>query len=888
LRNILGFQIIKSKLGLIWFFLLLSCISQGQETEISGKVTGKKGIGISRINILVYLPDSTKLIAFDVSNENGLYNVLLNTISDSLTIEVSSVNYRNIIKNIANKTQHIDFVLTPETMQLKTVTIRAPAIEQHGDTITYLVSSFASKQDRSIEDVLRRMPGIEIEPSGRILYQGLPLNKFYVEGLDLMDGKYTLVSKNLPQEAVGTVEILENHQPLKILEDKVSSSQAAINIKLKKGVTATGTANLGVGATPLLWDVNISPMFFTKKFQALFSYQSNNTGNDLAAQLNTYTLQDISRKAGRPAETPEILSIQSATKPNIENTRFLDNNVHLANLNVLTKLSRNIQFRANVYYINDYQQEPSVVKRSLFSPEDTLMFTEIINNNLYNNKLYSKFTISRNEKNNYLNNELKLISSWDNKNGIVIYDGNKISQQLNSPFKSFSNTLETINQIGKQLFRFNSYISYDNSPHRLNVEPGLFESVLNDSIAYDNTSQNLNLKRFYANHSASYIFNFNNFAFSPVLGYSYRQQLLTSNIIANTNTIQNNDDLLVSNNLQGTENKLYGQIDIEYHKSKIIIKSKLPVLWHNVSLIDNSINDGQKLNKFFFNPSLSVNYKISNFWKTIATLRLNNSVGDIDNVNYGFILRNYRSLSKNSAPLAQKKLKSVAYSLSYKNPISSLFGSFSYIYYKIKSNLIYSNIVLENGTSVIQSFPIPNTANSHSWRANISKFFSKTKTTISLTSLFNQTYGKSLLNGVLFNTKNIFVNIKPSINIRLKYWFNIQYELNGELYYTYVEKEEKNNYSIYRHNLNMFAFPFRKQQLSLTIEYYQLYQQNNYFVDFSYKINIPHKKMEIELKWNNILNYKTYISYQSYNFTVWESAYQLRPSQLMLTLHFGI
>ena len=91
------------------------------------------------------------------------------------------------------------------------------------------------------------MPGIEVETGGQILYQGMPINKFYVEGLDLMESRYTLVSKNLPKGSVTTVEILENHQPMRMLQDKVVSQQAALNLKIKKGVSTTGTASLAAG-----------------------------------------------------------------------------------------------------------------------------------------------------------------------------------------------------------------------------------------------------------------------------------------------------------------------------------------------------------------------------------------------------------------------------------------------------------------------------------------------------------------------------------------------------------------------------------------------------------------------------------------------------------------
>jgi hypothetical protein len=77
------------------------------------------------------------------------------------------------------------------------------------------------------------MPGVEVNKDGTILYQGEAINKFYVNGKDLMEGGYGTINNSLPKDAVQKVEIMENHQPVKILQDKVASENAAINVKLK-------------------------------------------------------------------------------------------------------------------------------------------------------------------------------------------------------------------------------------------------------------------------------------------------------------------------------------------------------------------------------------------------------------------------------------------------------------------------------------------------------------------------------------------------------------------------------------------------------------------------------------------------------------------------------
>jgi hypothetical protein len=319
------------------------------QTILQGIVQDKYGDALPQLNVLIYTPDAEVLIAYAISDQQGFFEATVNTGSDSLLVKVNSLNYRSDHRMIANTTQKLIFKLYPESKEITGITVKASPINQRGDTLSYLVSSFAKKDDRSIEDVLRRMPGIEVEGSGRITYQGVTIKKFYVEELDLMGGRYSVVSKNLPEGAVSAVEVFENHQPLKILKDRVSSSQASINLKLKRKISVTGTSEIGTGVAPFLWHANITPMLFTKTFQALVSYQSNNVGKDVALQLEVLTLEEIRSNREMPRNNPLMLNIQSVSPPDIKKQRYLDNNIHLGNINVLQKLNNNYELRTNIY-----------------------------------------------------------------------------------------------------------------------------------------------------------------------------------------------------------------------------------------------------------------------------------------------------------------------------------------------------------------------------------------------------------------------------------------------------------------------------------------------------------------------------------------------------------
>lgn len=857
------------------------------QTVLQGWVSNTSGEALPRINILVYLPENKILIAFAVSDEKGYFHTDVNSPSDSLKIEVSSINYRNEFKTISNTSQTLQFRLVPEVKQLEGVTVRASAIEKRGDTLSYLVSSFAKKEDRAIEDVLKRMPGIEVEPAGRILYQGMPIDKFYVEGLDLMDGRYAVVSKNLPQGSVSAVEILENHQPLRILEDRVTSQQASLNLKLHRDVAITGTAKTGVGAAPLLWDINLTPMIFTKNFQVVTSYQCNNTGNDVAQQLEALSLQDFLKKIDRPNENPDKLSIQRTSPPEINQNRYLDNNIHLINFNGLQRINRDFQLRANLFYINDYQVEKASLQRTLFNLSDTLTFTEQFDNQLFENYLYGEFTLNRNVKKNYLNNELKIQSGWDKQTGLVYAGNDCIKQYLKNPFGAVSNELRSVSPIGNQLVEFNSYFSYDNRPNSLKVNPGQFEDVLNMGAAYEEVTQQLDLNRFFTDNSAGFVVGWKRLSFSPRLGFSYRQQVLESSIYK---TLQQNEvkaEPDFENQLDGSDTRIYCQTDVEYRKNDLTVKARIPVSWHTMQLNDSKLNQSQKLERLLCEPGLSVDYKINSFWRTRIAWSVANRLGDIDDIHYGYILTSYRNLNQNAAPISETARQNFSVFLSYRNPITSFFNTLSYVYSVGHNNLTYSNFVNDDGTSVIVVENLPQTNYSQSIQGYSSKYFSNLKSTLSLRVDYSQLKGKSLMNNELFNTKNQFLNVKPGLGIRVTSWLNSDYEMNARFIKTFIENEMKSRISMIRHALNLFAFPAKNQLISLTSEYYHYSGSNNFFVDVLYRYTFKARKIDLELRWNNIFNHQTYTTLQASSFTVYESTYNLRPSQVFLSVKFS-
>ena len=261
------------------------------QTVINGSVASReKNEGIANINVLLQEPGQTAITGFTTTDESGKFRIEYKGTKDSIVVSVSGFNVAKQSKTVANKSQTVSFTVDYQAIALNEVRIRAPKIRQFGDTLNYNVASFIDSSDRKIGDVLKRMPGIEVKEDGSIAYQNRPINRFYIENMDALQGRYGIATNNIDARDVATVQVMENHQPVRALREIEFTDQAAINLKLKESAKGILVLNgqLGIGASPLLWDNELVATYLSRKVQNISLYKGANTGNDISRELTSF------------------------------------------------------------------------------------------------------------------------------------------------------------------------------------------------------------------------------------------------------------------------------------------------------------------------------------------------------------------------------------------------------------------------------------------------------------------------------------------------------------------------------------------------------------------------------------------------------------------------
>ncbi|MBF8457932.1 hypothetical protein IV494_12160 [Kaistella sp. G5-32] len=880
------------------------------QTVVTGKITDADGHGIPSASVTIEEQGKDAIMAFSISNSKGEYKVTFTSADSNVDLKIKAFNQKLLFQSIKNQTQTLNFNMESDATEIKEVKLKTKMITKKGDTISYDLKAFESKADRTLADVLKKIPGIDVNADGSILYQGEPINKFYVNGKDLMEGGYGTINNSLPKDAVQKVEVMENHQPVKILQDKVPSENAAINVKLKNSVTMTGRGEVGTGfGNPWLWNVKLTPMFFGQKNQWVINYKTNNNGDTVEKEGNILSFGN--RFEGRRGNVSQNdwLNVENATTPNLPEKRYLMNNVHYFSANLLTNpfKSKDWELKANASYTNNAVSRESFSQTTSFLNNGAQYLTNIANK-FYTDKAKGEVIFTKNAKKGFFKNVTTFSQFWNADRADVIrndiYGNRNGAEAIESPTSSFQNSLSTIIPWKEKLVNLMSYVSYQNDRQTLQISPSSylkFNDLTNAGhFLFENTdavTQNLRIKSLEINHSASVGFSAKKWTFTPEVGFNFSTDQLNSQFSTITNNVISPYGKDYENDLKFTNAVPYASLGINYKGDAWILYSQLPINFNNIKAEDPERNVSKKINKLTFEPTLYTQYSFASFWKASASANLNYNFGDTKDTYAGYIFSSPTSPSAMSAnnPIPETLSKSVGSKLEYRNPLNNLFFNVTYRYSKTNRNIIGNSINNGAGFILTNFIEKDNQSNSNSMGAEIGKYFPSFKTNASLS--FNNTISKAdALTTDQNNVQYFFLNKVNSQTAGFKFnntffsWMSIDYNLSFNWSHQTSKLNDSKN-SGFNHNLSTYFYPLANHTIGFNWDQINsgsnLTSYRNAFYDLSYQYTWSKKKIDFELKWLNIANRKVFERFATSATSTDFTRMQLRPSQVMFTVKFN-
>ncbi len=281
---------------LIFFFIF--SISQAQNVRFEGLVVDEKAVGLEMANVMAINQATNAMDAYAITNDKGKF--LLNLKANTLyKIKVSFIGFSQNEFDLKTETENlVQNIVMIEGVALDEVEIvHEMPVSIKGDTIVYNSDSFTNGTERKLGDILKKLPGVQVNKDGQVEVEGKTVQKLMVDGKDFFDGDTKLGVQNIPADAVDKVQVLRNYNEVSQLKGLENNEEnIAMNIKLKDGKKnfwfGDVTAGIGVGHEDSRYIVNPKLFYYSPKYSVNLLANANNIGE------LPFTIQDYFKFSG--------------------------------------------------------------------------------------------------------------------------------------------------------------------------------------------------------------------------------------------------------------------------------------------------------------------------------------------------------------------------------------------------------------------------------------------------------------------------------------------------------------------------------------------------------------------------------------------------------------
>lgn len=860
----------------LYIFLLFTTMTlYGQsrvvERQISGVVSERNGEVVAGANVLVQSTDGKRLYSYGSSDGEGRYEVWFKSDADSVRVTVTGFNLGKVSNDVPAGIGRQDFVVEYSALKIKEVKVEASAIERKKDTVSYYVANFKDSTDRSIGDVLQKLPGIEVAPSGQIKYQGKAINKFYVEGLDMLGGQYGIATNNIQASDIAKVEVYENHQPIKMLQDWVSSDRAAINLILKSGARGAwnGEVQGGAGYQPVMWNGEVTPMFFGKKFQTIMTYKTNNTGDDVA--------REVESSMGMNWEAEMLTGIQKPDKPPVNERLYLKNNIHTVSINTINKIGEDSDLTVNAYYIHDKRNESGENSTSYFIPgQDPLDIYENIDAENISDRLQVALRYMNNSNKNYMSNRFSFNGGWNRSSGTVL-DDNEISQSHRQPRITLNNELRVIRRFGKWQVDFSSNTDYNRLTSELRVRPAVFSDFFDEGARQEGAQQYILAERFRTRNYVSTSFRAGFWNFYLKGGFNANVENLNS-VLSPVEWSGSVADSL-RNDCRWRRYDVFVEPQIAYSKHSFNMSLASP--------LELAVINGK--DHYLARPSLFMNWKISYNLKMSAYGVYNVDLGDVYDVYGGYIMRNYRSVSRKDGECAKTNTQNYGWDISYSNPMNSLFASADVSYFRSSMSQTVNNLY-EGDSFIAEAIERNNVTSGLSANGRASKRFSAIGTSVSLNGGWSRNWSETMVQGevtpVTMDSYNVGANVNSNIGRYVILDYSGTYSVHSVDGYNVVDPV-----GTLRQSGALNFVIAKRVLLNVGAEHYfcgEIEGNDRNMVFMNASASYKYRRFEFILEGRNLLDKRSFSTIEYSNTFSYAYAYELRPLSVMFKVRFSL
>ena len=888
------------KNSFIFLFLIFPFLVFGQKIKVEGTVKDETGNPLEMANVIAFKKGTNFLESYSITDSKGNYKLVLED-SQEYSLKINYLGFEpkimelSLNNNLMDLVQDIILKEASESLNEVEISYEIP-IKISGDTISYNTDSFTNGTEKKLEDVLEKLPGINIDDNGEVEVEGKKVTKVLVEGKEFFDGDSKLATQNIPANAIDKVQVLKNYNEVSGMRGVTNNEDnIALNIKLKKGKDKFwfGEVNAGAGASESNAKYIVKPKLFyyspTRSVNILADF--NNIGEAPFTRRDYYRFTGGLHGGMSGNGTSFNVTSSGLGFLTTQNNRALEIVSNFGALNFSLAPKKELTFNGfgivNNSQTDMFTESKTVynktglidVSKSTSTQESKLALLKFSTTYKPNDDLHIDYDIF-----GKLSNQTELVDVTSTQRSADTYKKEE-PISINQNFNAYYNVNEK-NILAAEL----QYIYEKDKPlsnSLTDTQPFSFIPSVDQEL-YDMTQyKNFDTSKFDGKIDYYYLLNQKsniNLSFGSTLS-SQNYHTSISQILDNGTEIDFNEQEL-NNHVDYNFTDLF--VGVYYKIVEGIFTFNPGVNLHNYQIKDEQLSMVDKESLIKILPDVYARFQ----FKSSESLRFNYSISsqfsDVNDAAEGFIYSNYRAMYKGNRDLENSL--NHKYSLSYFS-----FSMFNFT--NINASLNYTKKVngIKNRTLLVGVDRVSSPVNSEfadetfSGNFRYGKTYSKLKTNFSAN--FNNSIFNNIVNGEAIKSKDFSHSYQASVATKFKNAPN--FEAGYQLSFT---KYASNGSATNRPFANMEIVFLKNFILTSDYSYYnyqdkdKTYKNEYSFLNANLYYQQKDSKWEFKFTANNITN-NTSINTDNYNeITDSNSAtlYYIQPRLWLFSVKYNI
>lgn len=879
------------------------------QVKVMGFIKDSIGNPLEMANVIALNTADNGMEDYSITDSKGKYRISLAK-KGIFQVQVSYLGFKSksftVDTNKPEKSWQKDITLFSQDNTLGTVElIYEMPVTIKGDTIVYNADSFTNGTEKKLEDIMEKLPGVEINDEGQVEIEGKTVSKVMIEGKEFFDGDTKLALQNIPADAVSKIEVLKNYNEIGQLRGLGNDEDnIAINIRLKEGKKNFwfGEVTAGVG-TDDRYLVHPKLFYYSPKQSINIITDMNNTGDV------PFTFRDYMNFTGGMRRMSSGTALGSSTGSAglsmLKNNKAQEIETKFAAVNYSYAVNSKLDVSAFGIYSNTDTQM-LMNKQTINYVDDKLNIEDKITTTAQGSELamfkgtlkYKPSTSFQMDYDAFLkksnNNELNSIISMTNIDGVL--DENLLGiNQLSKPFSFNQNANMYYTMNAKNIFSLALQTKYDkdkpvynsiSEQQRFALIPTLEErgNPFNIEQIKKQTSKRLNatLDYYYVINNKSNV----NLTFGALLS----TQKLTSAMhqTLEDGSVLNFEETSLLNNVNYDFSDTYLGVHYKFITGMFTFTPGA-ILHHysfgNTQLGIEETNSFTKLLPDFYakialKKSESINLKYS----------VTTSFTDVNKLAEGTIYSNYSTLFSGNRNLDNALYEN--YSLNYFSfsmfNFTNIFARFKYTK---KKNAIKSSSLITGIDRVNTVVNIDEPEDSFSASARYGRRFNTLK--INVDGSFGLNNYNNIQNDVISKTTSQTQSYKARLGTNFKEWPNL--EIGYQQTYNKFESDNSvDSFKTHRPFANLEVVFFKDFTLTADYSYYQYKNKsgsikNTYsFLSSDLYYQQGDSKWEFKLAASNLLDTKTINEDNFSELYSTSSQYFVQPRYVVLSVKYNL